>query len=186
MDEYVGIIRIFAGDFTPSGWLMCDGTLYNISDYAALFAVCSNFYGGDGKTTFAVPDLRGRVPIGMGEGAGIPAYALGEMGGFETATIAPFNLPAHNHTINGNVQMLVNDNPAQIDSPVSTYLAQPSSNAYYAGGSGIPGGKSADLDVNLSLGNTGNSVPFEVNPPYVGLNYIICVSGIFPLNSANS
>lgn len=97
MDAFVGEIRIFAGTFAPVGWLMCDGSIQNISSYQNLFSIIGNTYGGDGQTTFGLPDLRSRAPVHMGQGSGLSNYALAQSGGAESVTLTTAQMAAHAH-----------------------------------------------------------------------------------------
>lgn len=96
---FIGEIRMFAFGRTPVGWQACDGSLLPISQYDALFALIGTLYGGDGQTTFGVPDLRGRVPIHQGQGPGLSNYVIGQVAGTETVTVLPTQMPAHTHTL---------------------------------------------------------------------------------------
>src|SRR5205809_4691250 len=97
MDPFVGEIRIFAGNFAPTGWAMCDGQLLPISQNTALFSLLGTFYGGDGKSTFALPNLQGSIPIHQGQGQGLSLYDLGQSGGSETITLLESEIPTHSH-----------------------------------------------------------------------------------------
>src|SRR5271157_5430691 len=99
-NPFVAEIRIFCGNFAPTGWAFCNGQILPIAQNTALFSLLGTTYGGDGRTTFALPDLRGRVPISSGQGPGLASYALGQSGGAETATLGASQLPAHNHLVN--------------------------------------------------------------------------------------
>ena len=177
MDEYLAIVKIFAGTFAPRGWAFCMGQLLPISQNTALFSLIGTTYGGDGRTTFGLPDLRGRIPVGTGQGPGLPNVTVGEIAGTPNVTLTLANLPAHNHTVTGTVQLPVNDAPANTDSPVSSYLAQPGANTYTA----TPGSDFAgNLKVNLTTAPAGNNAPVSIASPYLGMNYIICLQGIFP------
>src|SRR5579872_1398054 len=103
MDQpFIGAIVLFCGNFAPAGWALCNGQLLSISQWTALFSILGTTYGGNGQTTFGLPDLRGRVPIHPGQGPGLSNYVLGQAGGVETVTLAIQNLPAHNHSLNGD------------------------------------------------------------------------------------
>src|SRR5687767_4324920 len=99
MDEFIGIVKIFAGNFAPRGWMFCQGQLLSIAQNTALFSILGTTYGGNGQTTFALPDLRGRVPVGVGQGPGLPSMSLGEMSGATSATMTIQNMPAHTHAL---------------------------------------------------------------------------------------
>jgi microcystin-dependent protein len=98
MDEYIGTISLFAGNFAPKNWALCNGQILYIQQNNALFAILGITYGGDGKTTFALPDLRGRVPIGVGQGTGLTNRELGKVGGEEAVTLTTAQIPSHTHT----------------------------------------------------------------------------------------
>jgi microcystin-dependent protein len=177
MDEYLGIVKIFAGNFAPKGWALCWGQLLSISQNTALFSILGTTYGGNGTSTFALPDLRGRIPVGQGSGPGLPEVFLGQTGGAPTVTILLPNMPAHNHPVTGTVQLPVNDSPANTDSPAGAYLAQPTANTFL----GTPGLDFAgDLKVNLTTGIAGGTQPIDITSPYLGVNYVICLQGLFP------
>lgn len=98
MEGYIGEVRLFGGNFAPLGWAFCDGTLYSISQFEAVYTILGTTFGGDGRNTFGVPDLRGRVAVGTGQGAGLTPIDLGEVGGTETVTMTTAQMPAHSHT----------------------------------------------------------------------------------------
>src|SRR5689334_10336146 len=99
-EPFIGSIVLFAGNFEPRGWAFCQGQLLSIAQNTALFSILGTTYGGNGQTTFALPDLRGRAPVGQGQGPGLPLVQLGQQGGANTVTLTVPNLPAHNHLIN--------------------------------------------------------------------------------------
>lgn len=178
MDEYLAIIKIFAGNFAPRGYAFCQGQILSISQNSALFSLVGTTYGGNGQTTFALPDLRGRAPVGVGQGPGLSTYVLGQMGGTENVTLTVNNMPAHTHAITASVQLPVNGNGSDIDSPEGAYPAIASSNIY----STSPGGGqfAGSPSVNVSAAIAGGSQPTPVLNPYLAVNYIICTEGIFP------
>jgi len=175
-EAYLGEIRMFGGNFAPKGWATCDGQLLSISQNTALFAILGTTYGGNGQSTFALPDLRGRRPVHQGQGPGLSSYTLGEMGGTENATLTTQNMPAHNHTAapactnaaatqanpGGNILAIVQDsNPAA----GLGYIAPNTTNATMA---------------PFATGLTGNNTPFSILDPFLCVNFIICLEGIFP------
>lgn len=177
MDIYIGEIRLFAGNFAPRNWAFCNGALLAISSNTALFSLLGTTYGGDGQVTFGLPDLRGRVPVNPGQGPGLSNYVLGEMTGTQTNTLLISQMPAHNHTLlaNGTAGSGTLNNPSQ---------------AYMGVG---PVDRSSGLPVNTRYATTANSTmaPNSVNAsggsqpinniqPSLGMNYIICLYGIFP------
>lgn len=175
MDAYMGSIMLFAGNFAPRGWMLCAGQTLSISQNAALFALLGTYYGGDGVTTFQLPDLRSRVPVGTGQGQGLSNWVLGEEQGVENVTLTSSQMPAHNHA----VQVGTGDANTPIAS--NNYLALANSTL---GGDPVVvntynGTPNATLAVN-SISVTGQSLPHSNIQPSLGLNYIICVQGIFP------
>lgn len=166
-EGFIGEIRLFAGNFAPRGWALCNGQLLSIAQNTALFSILGTTYGGNGQTTFALPDLRGRVPLHPGTGPGLADRFLGESAGQETHTLLQSEMPAHGHQLNATA------NTATATSPAGGVLAQPARPAYAAGGAASPMSAS-------SLGNAGGSQPHNNMAPYLGLNFIICMEGIFP------
>lgn len=178
MEEFLAIIKIFAGNFAPRGWAFCQGQVVSIAQNTALFSLIGTVYGGNGQTTFALPDLRGRAPIGAGQGPGLSTYVLGQVGGTENVSLVLNNLPAHNHPVTGTVQLPVNGDSADIDSPEGTYPAISNTPIYNTTPSA--GQFAGNLNVNLTTGVTGGSQPVSVLNPYLAVNYIICMEGLFP------
>ena len=166
---FIGEIRMFAGNFAPAGWAFCDGSLQAISQNDALFNVIGTTYGGDGQTTFALPDLRGRVPIHMGQGSGLSNRIIGENGGTETVTLTPATLAAHTHpalcSSGGGSPSSDPANGTWAASDVNQY-----SNAAVTGS--IGGG--------LPTTTAGGSQPHENMIPYLVVSYIISLFGVFP------
>ncbi|MFC4872779.1 phage tail protein [Negadavirga shengliensis] len=184
MDEFIGVIKLFAGNFAPRGWMFCQGQLLPISQNQALFAILGTTYGGNGTTTFALPDLRGRVPIGTGVGPGLPDYREGQMGGSAANTLTVNNLPPHNHSVSPEVKASSKNATEQVPGTNgANTLAAPLA-------SGRPAqaynNEAPDVALNTTggmaevTGNTGGGTPVNNMPPYLGLNYIICLQGIFP------
>jgi len=168
-EPFLGEIKMFAGTFAPNGWAKCEGQILSISQNSALFSLLGTTYGGDGQTTFALPDLRGRAPIHSGQGPGLSGYSLGQQGGTESTTLTVNNLPAHNHTINGIVEDGNSASPTG-NFPAGTKLLDPE---YSNSGTVTP--------MNASMvGNTGNSNPINNMQPYLTVTYIIALEGIYP------
>lgn len=166
-DPYIGEIRLFGGTFAPQGWALCDGQLLAISANEALYALLGTTYGGDGQTTFALPDLRGRVPVHQGQGPGLSNRALGEAGGTETVTLVGPELPAHAHTLAANSGTGTQSNPA--------------GNVWAAGPTAFIGPGSADLTMaGPAVGPAGGSQPHDNMLPFQAVNFIIALEGIFP------
>jgi len=177
MEEYIGIIKLFAGNFAPQGWALCNGQILSIAQNTALFSILGTTYGGNGQTTFALPDLRSRVPIGTGQGPGLSGYQWGQVSGNETTTMTISNMPMHNHIMTGNVRIPVNDSNADADGPVGAYLGTPSESIYSASTNGF----AANADTSsLATGVNGGNLPFSNIQPVLAMNYIICLQGYFP------
>jgi microcystin-dependent protein len=168
-DFYLGEIRMFAGNFAPQGWMKCEGQILSIAQNSALFSLLGTTYGGNGTTTFALPDLRGRAPIHSGQGPGLSVYSLGQQGGTESTTLTVNNLPAHNHAINGIVEDGNSPSPTG-NFPAGTKLLDPE----YANT-----GTVTQMNANM-VGNTGNSNPINNMQPYPTVTYIIALQGIYP------
>jgi len=159
---YVGEIRMFAGNFAPAGWMFCEGQLLPISENETLFQLIGTTYGGDGESTFALPDLRGRIPIHQGNG-----FILAETGGAEEITLTVNQIPAHTHAL------LATAAGANSTNPGNNVLAKPSKNMYRDG----PGSNPMNPQ---SVGPTGGSQPHTNFQPYLCVDFIISLFGIFP------
>jgi microcystin-dependent protein len=173
----LGSIFLFAGNFAPRGYALCQGQLIAISSNAALFSILGTTYGGNGTTTFALPDLRGRAPIGVGQGAGLQPIVLGQSQGVETVTLSANNMPKHNHTIGCDS----NANDTTALSPANAFISAQASVGQ--GGSGVtnfsPGPANATLAAT-AVSQAGASLPFSVQNPCLGITYIIATQGVFP------
>ena len=174
-DPFIGNVVLVSFNILPRGWLPCDGRLLSISSYTAMFSLLGTQYGGNGTTNFALPDLRSRVPVGYGQGPGLSSVQIGEQGGSESVTVLAANLPAHRHTLN------VQSGAGTTNAPgTGVVLAQ----TVVDDGTPLPGYSSAAANTALaaaSVGsNTGGTTPLPLRNPYVGLQYIIATSGIFP------
>ena len=178
MEPFIGQIIMFAGTFDIRGYASCRGQLLGISTNTALFSILGTTYGGNGTTTFALPDLQGRVPIGQGQGPGLPPHSYGEASGSPTTTLNITNLPAHNHSLQVNGSVTVSDVAANSDEPANSFLTATSSNFYAA--QGKPGQNLGGVSVTGTVGITGNNAPFSIMPPYLVISYQIALQGIFP------
>ena len=159
---YVGEIRMFAGNFAPAGWMFCEGQLLPISENETLFQLIGTTYGGDGESTFALPDLRGRIPIHQGNG-----FILAETGGAEEITLSVNQIPAHTHP------MLASSATASQTTPQTTVLATPTVPDIYRA-------SAANVALAPSIGSTGGSQPHTNFQPYLCVDFIISLFGIFP------
>ena len=184
---YLGMIILVPYNFAPRGWAFCQGQILPINQNTALFSLLGTTYGGNGQTTFALPDLRGRVPNGMGQGPGLSNYSIGQVGGVETATLTVNQMPAHTHVITpggltatsrvknaaGNRQTPVGNVPAiEAAGVTATYSDQAPDASMGAGAIAISGSPTA--------ATAGGSQPFDNLQPYLTMNYCIALQGIFP------
>ena len=184
MDPFLAEIIMFGGNFAPRGWALCNGQLLSIAQNQALFSLLGTTYGGDGRTTFGLPDLRGRVPMHPGNGPGLTDRRLGQKGGTETNTLNVLQLPAHNHTATGKVRTGGDDSLA--DTSAGNLLASEARGGgdalnIYNNGAAI--GSMADNGVEVTIGNTGGSQPVNNIQPFNTVNFIICTQGVFPSRS---
>ncbi|MBC8162710.1 MAG: phage tail protein [Roseiflexaceae bacterium] len=166
--HYVGEILIFAGNFAPAGWMLCEGQLLPISENETLFQLIGTTYGGDGQSTFALPDLRGRLPLHMGTGPNSVTYIIGEAAGVESVTLTTQQLPSHTHGVVATTAL------ATSALPVGRVLAEGSGpTLYYAD---VPTVALAAT----AVGSVGGSQPHTNLQPYLCLNFIISLFGIYP------
>lgn len=166
-DPFIGEIRLFAGNFAPRDWAFCNGQLMSIAQNTALFSLLGTMYGGNGQTTFALPDLRGRVPVHMGQGPGLTPRTQGEMAGSETVTLLSSQMPAHSHALRASTAA------ASGSTPAGALLGATSVNSYDSSAAGVAMAPGA-------IGNSGGSQPHDNMAPTLTLNYIIALFGIFP------
>lgn len=179
---FLGTIIAVGFNFAPRGWALCSGQLLPISQNSALFALLGTMYGGDGINTFALPDLRGRVAVGMGQGPGLTDVAIGEKSGTENVTLQLPNMPAHSHPAIS--KMLVSNKPATLPQASAgnslAAIVDINSDPSKGYSTEVPNVELNAGTINLTIGNTGANSPFSVKQPYLGLNYIIATQGIFP------
>lgn len=175
-DQYLGEIRPFAGfkNRIPEGWQLCDGSLLSIQNNQALFSLLGTSFGGDGTTTFGVPDLRGRLPIGSGQGTGLTSRVFASSGGSESVTLGAAQVPAHSHAFN------VSKDNATSNSPSGNLYANPTPNSFYAT-TPAPNSKLQVLDDDTIPMSGGNGQSHENRMPTMAINYIIATAGIFPV-----
>ncbi|HQU86246.1 MAG TPA: tail fiber protein [Pyrinomonadaceae bacterium] len=166
---YVGEIRMFGSDFAPVGWAICDGSLMSIVEYETLFQLIGTRYGGDGLATFALPDMRGRVPMHFGQGNGLSPRTLGEKGGIEAVTLTGTQIPDHTHF------PLASKQPGNADTPGGHFFAASEKVSQFAPISSI----NTTLNEN-SIDIGANALPHNNMMPFQAVNYIISLFGIFP------
>ena len=173
-DPFLGEIVLFGGNFAPRGWAFCDGQLLAISSNSALFSILGTIYGGDGRTTFALPDLRGRAPLGPRTGPGLSTYSEGQKGGLEQVTLNTAQIPSHSHAATANaVEPAGNSNDA-----AGNFWADDAgvaSGTYHSG----PGNATMNAGA-ITVANNGGNQPHENRQPWLAVNYIIALQGFFP------
>ena len=174
---FLGEIRMFAGNFNPKAWAECNGQVLPIAQNQALFSLLGTTYGGNGVTTFALPDLRGRLPMNWGNGPGLSNYVLGQTTGTETVTLTVAQIPAHTHTLTPGCNNAVGgtDSPSAVGAFPATQNLGESAYAMYAA--------AADKNSNMlgaPTSTTGGSQPHENRQPGLVVMFIICIQGLFP------
>ncbi|MBD3243816.1 MAG: phage tail protein [Chitinivibrionales bacterium] len=176
-DGFIGEIRMFAGNFAPRGWAFCDGQLLPISQHTALFSLLGTTYGGDGSTTFGLPDLRGRVPVHPGHGPGLTIRGLGEKGGQEQVTLTAAQMPSHTHAVTTTVA--ADSAVGTSDSPKERVPARNASSTPAYSDSAT-----TTLDgVQTTASPSGGNQPHNNMQPYQAINFIICIVGVYPSRS---
>jgi microcystin-dependent protein len=182
-NAFTGEVKLFAGYFAPRGWAFCDGQEMQITQNTALYALLGNQFGGNGRTTFALPDLRGRVAVGPRRGNGLSNFTQGQQGGSKTNTLNTSQLPSHSHTASGVIRA----------SSAKATSKDPTGN-YFASARQVEGrnefevfsytsSKNVDMNadaINVTVGTTGSSKEFNNLQPFLAINYIICLYGTFP------
>jgi microcystin-dependent protein len=190
-NQYLADVQLFAGSFVPQDFGACTGSIIDISLNPALYSLLGTTYGGDGRASFGLPDLRGRVAVSQGAGPGLQGWRRGEIGGSELTTLSEQNMPQHKHAITnaaGTVSLFVSEDEGDSDDPVTGVLAN-SGNAQYkvvtgpVSGSLYNGGNSGTCSLNGDTGNAGAQRSFSNIQPTLALNYVICMAGLFPSRS---
>jgi microcystin-dependent protein len=176
MEGTIGEIRLFGGNFAPNHWAFCTGQIMSIAQNPALFSIVGTIYGGDGISTFALPNFAGRVAVGTGNLSG-SYMELGEMGGSEKVTLTQPQMPAHTHIAMAAVKPLAMNGQGDETNPGGGFMASSTSGDIYSSSSNTVMGASP---VNVTVNNSGSSHPHENMQPWLALNYIICLEGIFP------
>ncbi len=178
-DQFVGEIRMFGGSYAPSGWAICDGRLLSIADESVLYTLVGTTYGGDGVQTFAVPDLRGRLPIHQGTGPGLTPRVLGGVGGTETVTVTPAMLPPHAHAV------FASANAGTLDGPAANAVPATPTNGVSPFLYVVPGASPFVTGpmATSSIGSTGGTGAHANLMPSQCLSFIIALTGVFPNQS---
>lgn len=183
MEAYLGQIIIFAGPYTPENWAVCDGSTLSIQQYPALYALLGTTFGGNGVADFALPDLRGRLPVGVGQGTGLSAYTMAAKAGAETVTLTAAQTPTHTHTLTASAAA------ATTDSPAGNILATvPAGHVYYLdvpavlpSGVTVTAATHSTNTVTSANGQTSGAAASHGNVMLsLALNYLICTTGLFP------
>ena len=175
-EPFIAEIRIFAGNFAPRGWAFCNGQLVPVSQNTALFSLIGTTYGGDGRTTTALPNLQGRAPMHPGRGPGLTAKRLGERGGVETVTLTVAQMPNHNHTVEAvaRSQFVTSGNSL---TPAGNFLAPPQTGNAYVNATNL-----TDM-ASQAVATTGGSQAHNNMQPYLTINFIIALVGLYPSRS---
>jgi microcystin-dependent protein len=169
-EPFLGEIRMFGGNFAPTGWAMCNGQLMAISQNTALFSILGTTFGGNGTTTFGLPDMRGRAPVHQGSGPGLSTYVLGQMTGSENVTLSQNQMPIHSHIVNAD------SNGGGKTTPTSNFPGAVSGTAAEK----IYSSASTTTMNPVMIANAGGSQPFPIIQPILCVTFIIALVGIFP------
>ncbi len=192
MEVFIGTIQAFAFNFPPRDWALCNGQTLALSQYQTLFALIGVTYGGNGQTTFMLPNLQGRMPVGMGNGLGLTPRTIGEVSGTENVSATINNLPNHTHTLTG----ITASTTLQLANPASNPMNTPTATNSFIGTSGTGPGSAAiysdqigaspvplqgvTTTVSGSVSATGNSMPMAIMNPFLAINFSIALQGLFP------
>lgn len=172
-DQFIGEIRMFVGNFAPVGWALCDGQLLSIASNTALFSIIGTTYGGDGQTTFALPDLRGRFPMHPGMGPGLSNRSLGQRGGQESVTLTANHMPVHTHAANAS-----SSDADQVTPSGNVWAAEP------AGATALYHNGAPDTSMNpQAIDVAGGDQPHDNMSPFLCVNFIIALQGLYPPRS---
>ena len=170
-EPFLAEIKLFGGNFAPRGWALCNGQLLAISSNTALFSLLGTMYGGDGRTTFGLPDLRGRVPISPGNGPGLSSYTQGQKGGVEDVVLTTNQIPSHSHT-------------AVAKAAIGVDADTPAGNAWSNGEIYSSGAPTETMNGGaITVSNAGGNQSHENRPPFLAVHYIIALQGVFPSRS---
>jgi microcystin-dependent protein len=177
MEGYIGEIRMFGGNFAPRAWQYCQGQLLSIASNTALFSILGTTFGGNGSTTFALPNFASRIAVGSGTGPGLSLVVLGQVAGSETTTLTTQQMPAHTHSAVASFKPVASSDPGSLKTPAGNFPAGSGGTNVYNSTSNSQMGSNA---IDITIQNAGGNQPFNNIMPYLALNFIICVEGIFP------
>lgn len=184
---FIGQIQMFGFNFPPRGWAHCDGQLLSISSNSALFSLLGTTFGGDGRTTFGLPGLRGRSAVHVGNGPGISTITWGEKGGAENVTLSVAQMPSHNHMVTASslsTSVKASSDDADGTSPAGALLGTTAEDVYSGGtADSTMNAAAAETHGNVTLDPAGGSQPFPIRNPYLGIYHSIALQGVFPSRS---
>jgi len=185
MEPTLAEVRLFAGNFAPRGWAFCDGQLLPINQNQALFSLLGTIYGGDGRTTFGLPDLRGRVPLGPRNGPGLSSYREGQRGGVESVSLTNAELPSHRHGVAMGLTLTrpASTTPSDSTLPIASAVPGATSMPAYSNAGANTQMLAGPIAGGVTLQASGGGQPHENRQPLLGLNYIIALQGLFPSRS---
>lgn len=183
-DPYIGEIRMFAGNYAPVDWAKCDGQALQISQYQTVYSIIGYMYGGDDRTTFNLPDLRGRTPLGARTGPGLSTYVIGQTGGLSYVNLTQNNLPSHTHSMTADNANATAKSPSQDGASLN---AKPNvlrgSSSQLKNSYALPNaGQQASMG-NAAITTTGGGSPHQNRQPCMAINFIFCMNGVFPTRS---
>ncbi|CAN5829502.1 tail fiber protein [soil metagenome] len=177
MEGVIGTVTMFAGNFAPKAWAFCQGQIMTIASNTALFSILGTTYGGNGTTTFGLPDTRSRSVVSAGQGPGLSPYSLGEMTGVPTETLTLANMAVHVHPVAINAAPPSATTGSSTSPATAAYAPDPNGNPFYTYDNSA---SMAPYNLALTMTPSGGNQPFNIQHPYLGMNYIICLQGIFP------
>ena len=186
-EPFIGEIRMFGFNFPPRNWVTCSGQLLPISQNPTLYALINGYYGGDGRTTMGVPDLRGRAPISSGQAPGLSYYTLGERGGSELTYLNDTQIPSHSHTATPNLESLTpaanstgNEGSPGGNVPAEYTMQGARSPANFYSNAADTNLKAGTVTGTIAIGDNGGGQPHNNRPPYIALNFCMAIAGLFP------
>jgi len=180
MQGYLSEVRMFAGNFAPLGWGFCHGQLINISENDALFSLLGTTFGGDGQITFALPDLRSRVPVHPGQGPGLSNYELGQTGGAETVTLTANNIGNHTHPVTGTAGIVSANGDGQTPIAINNFPAGNGEAIYSNSSENIFMAPASLSNLTVAPQTQGGNEPMNLLQPFLAINFIICLQGVYP------